>query len=193
MVRHTPKIVALIAAILTMAAVGCGNLTGVPAALPTVTDSGVVYAINGAPPGAPSTLNIYTGNLSAADATFGFDLAFDINAAGGAVILPQRVVASGLAATHSVGLQAVSGSFDAVTRAPKSGYRADSALVAPVNQVVVVQSQNAGACGYSLSGTTLYAKLVVTAVDALKRQLHVRYTTDPNCGFLSFAPGLPKD
>ena len=190
--RAKPTIAAFIAAAAVVAAVACGSLTGLPASLPTLADSGVVYAINGAPPGAPSALHVFTGTLLAADANFTFDVAFDINAAGAVVFLPQRAVASGLASTHSVGLQAVSGSFDAVTSAPKTGYRADTALVALPNQVVLVQSQDANACGVSLGGTTIYAKLVVTAVDAAARQLHIRYAVDPNCGFLSFAPGIPK-
>ena len=49
------------------------------------------------------------------------------------------------------------------------------------------------ACGISLTGTTLYAKLVVTAIDRAAKQLTVKYTVDPNCGFFSFAAGLPKD
>ena len=49
-----PKILALIAAIVAVAGIACGDLTGVPASLPTLADSTVVYAINGAPPGAPT-------------------------------------------------------------------------------------------------------------------------------------------
>src|SRR4051812_38496484 len=49
-----PNIVALGALVLAIAAAACGDLTGVPASLPTVSDSGPVYAINGAPVGAPT-------------------------------------------------------------------------------------------------------------------------------------------
>src|SRR3569832_714933 len=51
--RPTSKIVALAAAALSVIGVACGDFTGVPASLPTLTDSGTVYALNGAPPGAP--------------------------------------------------------------------------------------------------------------------------------------------
>lgn len=187
------RITVLVGATLTVGAISCGNLTGVPASLPTTSDSGVVYAINGAPPGAPSALHVFSGTLQAADANFAFDVAFDIDANGNVVVLPQRAVASGLATTHAVGLQTVTTSYDALTSAPKSGYRADTALVTTVNRVIVVQSQDANACGVSLTGTTLYAKLVVTAVDLQARQLTLKFTTDPNCGFFSFASGLPKD
>src|SRR5689334_2254867 len=92
-----PKLIALTAAILAVAGLGCGSLTGVPASLPTLADSGVVYAINGAPPGAPTALHVFSGSLLSADATFIFDIAFDIDTLGRVQVLPQRAVASGLA------------------------------------------------------------------------------------------------
>lgn len=197
MIRRTfsrsPRLAALVGATVVACASSCGNLTGVPASLPTKSDSGLVYAINGAPPGAPSTLHVFSGTLQPANANFAFDVAFDIDANGDVVVLPQRAVASGLATTHTVGLQTVTTSYDALTSAPRSGYRADTALVTTVNRVIIVQSQDANACGVSLTGTTLYAKIVVTAVDLRARQLTLKYTTDPNCGFFSFASGLPKD
>jgi len=188
-----PVLLALATMTLAVAGVACGDLTGVPASLPTVTQTGSVYAINGAPVGAPTALHVFSGTLLAADASFFFDVAFDINASGSPVLLPQRTVATGLTSTHSVGLQKVNGDFDALTAAPKSGYHADSSIVVSLNQVVVIQSSDPNACGVSLTGSTLYAKLVVTAVDRVTRQLTVLYTVDPNCGFVSFAPGLPKD
>ena len=193
MFNRSPRTAVLLSAAVIACAISCGNLTGVPASLPTTSDSGLVYAINGAPPGAPSALHVFSGTLQPADANFAFDVAFDIDASGNVVVLPQRAVASGLATTHTVGLQTVTTSYDALGSAPRSGYRADTALVTTVNRVIVVQSQDANACGVSITGTTLYAKIVVTSVDVEARQLTIKYTTDPNCGFFSFAAGLPKD
>jgi len=187
------KIVALSATTLAIAGVACGDLTGVPASLPTLTDSTVVYAINGAPPGAPTALHVFAGQLFSADATFLFDVAFDIDASGRPVLLPQRAVASGLASTHTVGLQVATGTFESLTKAPKSGYRVDTALVATPNVPVLVQTIDPNACGVSLTGTTLYAKVVIRSVDPVARQMVIQFTTDPNCGFLSFLPGIPKD
>jgi len=186
--------IAAVAVFVLSAFVGaCGDLTGVPASLNTVTDSTNVYALNGAPSGAPTALHVFSGTLLPVTSSFVFDVAFDIDAGGNAVLLPQRAVASFLTSTHSVGLQKLNAPFEAVTSAPKSGYRADTAMVASVNQVVAVQATDPDACGISLTGTTLYAKVVVLAIDRVARQLTIRYTVDPNCGFVSFAPGLPKD
>jgi len=190
--KRTFGLVAVAGAALTFAA-ACGDFTAVPASLPTLTDSGSVYALNGAPPGAPTALHLYSGSRLAADASFFFDVAFDIDGSGNVVLLPQRVVASALSNSHTVGLQAVSEPFALLDKAPKSGYRADTAQVTRVGQTVVIQSQDPNACGISITGTTIHAKLVVLSVDRSARKLSIQYTVDPNCGFLSFAPGVPKE
>ncbi len=183
-----------VAAFAAMALAGaCGEFTSVPASLSVQSDSGMVYAINGAPPGAPTALHIYTGSRLAADASFFFDVAFDIDAAGNVLILPQRVVASGLAPSHSVGLQTVSTDYAALTKAPKDGYRADTTLVTRVGQTIAIQTQDLNVCSVSLTGTQLYAKLIVREVNRANRTISLQYTVDPNCGFLSFAPGIPKE
>jgi hypothetical protein len=189
----TSRLIAFAVIVLTGAGLACGNVFGVPASLPTFSDTGVVYAINGAPPSAPTALNIFSGTLVAADASFLFDIAFDIDSAGNVVILPEPAVASGLATTYTVSLQTVSGKFEDLTRAPGSGYRADTALVTAPNTVIVVQSTDPNACTTSLTGTTIYAKVVVTAVDPVSRAMSLRYSVDPNCGFRSFLSGIPKD
>jgi hypothetical protein len=191
--RPKTSLVALVAATLAIAATACGTLTGVPASLDTIIDSGTIYAINGAPPGAPTALYLFGGTLIAADANFVFDIAFDIDSAGHIVVLPQRAVASGLATTHTVALQTSGSTYDGLGQAPKNGYRADTAAIITPGQVIVVQSQDPNACSTSITGTTLYGKVVVDSMNAASRKLFIRYTTDPNCGFFSFAAGLPKD
>jgi hypothetical protein len=175
------------------AAASCKGLTDVPASLPTITDSGVVYAINGAPLGAPTALQIATGQLVPANSSFAFDIAFDIDSAGHVLFLPLRAVASAIATTHSVGLQVSQASFDNLVAAPRGGYRADTTLVAASEAVILVQSNDVRTCGFAITGQNLYAKIVVRSVDVAKRVLSVAYTVDPNCGFLSFASGVPKN
>jgi hypothetical protein len=191
--RPTSKIVALAVAGLAILGVACGDFTGVPASLPTLTDSGTVYALNGAPPNAPTALHVFSGQLLPATAAFVFDVAFDLDTAGHVLIIPQRVVATGLSSSHTVGLQRVATDFDALASAPKNGYHADTTLITAPGQVVAIQSSDPNACGISLTGSTLYAKLVVTAIDVVSKTLSVRFAVDPNCGFFSFAAGLPKD
>jgi hypothetical protein len=182
----------LAAGAVAVAAAACKSLTGVPASLSTVADSGIVYAINGAPSGAPTAVHMFTGSRTAADASFFFDVAFDIDASGNIVLLPQRTVASGLTSTHGVGLQKSAQAYADIHDGVKSGYRADTAMVINTNQTVLVQVQDP-ACAVSITGTSIYGKLVVLSVDKVARTMQVQYAADPNCGFLSFDPGVPKN
>ena len=190
------KFLALVvaASVTVSLAAACSEFTGVPASLSTLSDSGSVFALNGAPSGAPTALHLYTGSLLAADASFTFDIAFDIDAQGNPVILPQRTVgATGLVLAHTVGLQHLDQDFSLVDKAPKSGYHVDTALVTRVGKTVAIQSQDGNICAISITGTSIYAKLVVLSVDPEARKLSIQFTVDPNCGFVSFLPGVPKD
>ena len=172
----------------------CGNFTGVPASLATATDSGTVFALNGAPLGAPTAIHAYSASFVAATADFLFDVAFDLDADAKIHILPQRQIASGLQTTHTVSLATMPDSFEAITSVPKTlTFRADTGMVIARNQVVIAQITDASACSFSLTGTTLFAKIVVKAINREDRTLTVKFTVDPNCGFRSFAPGVPKD
>lgn len=185
--------IALAIAVVTAAA--CGDFTGVPASLPTATDSGTVYALNGAPLGAPTALHVYSGTLIPATADFVFDVAFELDStAGEIVVLPQRTIASGLATTHAVGLAVVADTFDAVGRVPSGiSFRQDTAMVLKRGQTMLVQVTDQSICGFSLTGSTMYAKLAVKSIDRPSRTMSIQYATDPNCGFRSFASGIPKD
>jgi hypothetical protein len=180
-----------IAAALIVAIVSCGDVTAPRASLPTFSDTASVYALNGAPPGAPTALYAFGESVVRADNTFRFDVAFDIDANGRVVLLPVRTVANGLATSHSVGLQAVSTAFDALTEAPKSGYRRDSTMTVSPGTTIVLESADPAACGTSFIASTIYAKLVVEDVDVVTRRMRTRFTVDPNCGFRSFVAGVP--
>jgi hypothetical protein len=186
-----------LAAILTLglaaAGVACGDIAGPQAVLQTIADTSVVYALNGAPPGAPTALYLFAGTTVRADANFRFDVAFDIAADGKVILMPVRTVASPLTSAHQVGLQTVATSYDALETAPSSGYRKDSTLVVSPNTVVVIEAIDPFACSNSFFGTTTYAKLVVDKVDPVARTIDVRFVIEPNCGYHSFKPGIPKN
>jgi hypothetical protein len=108
------------------------------------------------------------------------------------VFLPLKTIASALATTHSVGLQVSQVAFDNLLTAPKTGYRADTALVGAAGVTILAQSNDVTTCGLTLTGQNLYAKIVVTSVDPVARSMNVTFTVDPNCGFVSFVDGIPK-
>ena len=179
--------------ILIGGAAACSALTDVPASLANVSDTLTIYALNGAPYGAPVALDIFSGALLPADANFYFDVAFDLSAADEVLILPQRAVASSLVTTHSVALATVADTFEAVTGVPDNvSFRADTAMTVVPNQVVLVRTDaSASACAGATIGSVLYAKLVIRGVNLEARTMNIEYVVNPNCGFKSFASGVP--
>jgi len=198
-VNTTRSWIVLSAAVAAVAAVtACDGGNGNKATYPIVAiDSQVVYAINSAPRNAPTAVYLYSVVIGAsavsASSDFSFDVAFDINNAGEAVLLPVRTVASGLAGTHTVGLQLVNTPYDSLTFAPNKNYKYDSTLVVTPGQVVAVQSVGS-ACNTALyANPYIYGKLTVDAINASSHTLRLRYTVDPNCGFRSLTTGVPKN
>jgi hypothetical protein len=91
-------------------------------------------------------------------------------------------------------LQKVAGPFESVSEAPRTGYKIDSTVVASAGEVIVVEAvHNNGSqdlCTFSLS-PNVYAKISVDTIFVATRTIKFRLGLDPNCGFRSFAPGIP--
>ena len=185
--------IAVIAAGLTAAFISaCGDPTALKASLLNSVDTLSVFALSGTPPNYPSGVAFLSRQPVHVDGFALFDVAFDINSAGDAVIYPVKmIVASG--STRPVALQTLNQAFEAVTEAPKTGYESDSALVAPIGKTVVVQSaHNASAdlCQFAIN-PNIYAKISVDSVNLASRTIYFRMGLNPNCGFRSFAEGIP--
>ena len=85
------------------------------------------------------------------------------------------------------------GVFDSLHVAPTDGYEADSALVLAPGEVVVVQSPHNSSgdlCVFAIN-PNIFAKIAVDSVNLASRTLYLRLGLDPNCGFRSFADGIP--
>jgi len=191
--RMSPKILAPFCAAVLIATTACGDILGTKAALPTVTDTTLVFAINGAPQDAPTALYLFGASIVPATTSFTFDIAFDLDTGNTVRLIPDGSLASALNATaHPVALQLSNESFDALTIAPTGGYHPDTVQVVPIGKTVILQSQDPLACQASLVGTTVYGKVVVDSIDTKSRAMFIRFTSDPNCGFRSFAAGLPS-
>lgn len=191
--RMLPKILVPFCAAALVATTACGDILGNKAALPTVTDTTLVFAVNGAPTNAPTALYLFGATVVPATTTFTFDIAFDLDTGNTVKLIPNSSLASALTAnSHPVALQLSDKAFDAVTVAPTTGYHPDTVQVVPLGKTVLLQSQDALACQSSLVGTTVYGKVVVDSIDVKSRAMFIRFTSDPNCGFRSFAAGLPS-
>jgi hypothetical protein len=185
------RLVAFVAAVALVTAAGC-QYNPAAAQFPSVVDSITVYALNGTPPSSPVGLDFKTGAAVRLSSSFIFDVAFDLDSTGRVDILPVRVVANGLASVRSVGLQQINAKYDDYTQAFTSGYRYDTTLVVPVGTTVGINPLDGTLCTVYSIGTSYYAKLIVDSVNAATRALYVRVTTDPNCGYRTLEPGVPK-
>lgn len=169
----------------------CGALKPPKAQFAVISTNPVVYALNGSAPSAPAGIDFLTATAANVDANFYFNVALDIDSAGRVVVYPARRVANGLGGAFSVGLQPVSGAYADYTQARKNGYTFDSTLVVPVGQVVAANVLDATTCTVYSLGSSYYAKFVVDSIDPVQRILYTEVASDPNCGYVSLAPGLP--
>jgi hypothetical protein len=171
----------------------CGDPTSLQANASTSVDTLSVFALSGTPPSYPSGLSIVARQAVRVDGFAGFDVAFDINSDGNAVVYPVKLVVATPGGSRPVGLQKVTGAFETVLEAPKTGYETDSSLVLTAGETVVVQAAHNGGqdvCQFALS-PFLYAKIGVDSVNIPSRTIYFQLGLDPNCGFRSFATGVP--
>ena len=181
---------AIVASALVLTA--CGNPQGIIAQLPTIQDAYTVYALSGTPASLPSGLNTYIRSAVRVDGSANFDVAFDLDATGKVLIYPVQKVVTSITSSRQVALRKVAGTFESVTIAPTGSYT-DSTVVATKGDVVVLQSLRNGAndaCQFDIS-PYIYTKLVVDSVAVSTRSIFVQAVLDPNCGFRSFASGIP--
>src|SRR3954465_12798210 len=92
----------------------CGDPTSLKATSFTSVDTLSVFALSGTPPAYPSGISIVARQAVLVNGFAGFDVAFDINANGKAVVYPVKLVVTSLNGARPVGLQKVSGTFETV-------------------------------------------------------------------------------
>jgi hypothetical protein len=171
----------------------CGDPTSIKANVTTSVDTLSVYALSGTPPSYPSGIAILSRQAVRVDGFAGFDVAFDIDESGEAVIYPVKLVVSSPGGSRPVGLQKISDSFENVVEAPKTGYQSDSAFVVAPGETVIIQSAHStqgDLCQFAIN-PNIFAKVAVDSVNLASRILYLRLGLDPNCGFRSFAAGIP--
>ena len=188
---ETPR--ALLIAVVAIAAVSaCDDSTGIRASSVNTEHSVQVFAMNGTPITLPAAITMRSGSAVRIDASFIFDIAFDLNAQGRVQLYTQRMVANELSATHRVGLQTQVAPFDEILRAPTSGYVYDSTLTLGPGEVVLVDVLDQS-CAGSFLGANVRAKMRVDSVQASTRSIFLHFLVNPNCGFRSLVQGTPKD
>jgi len=173
----------------------CGDPTSIKASGLTSVDTLSLFALSGTPPSYPSGLNALARQAVRVDGTGNFDVAFDIDNSGNAIVYPVKLVVSSPGGSRSVGMQMLAKQFDSVAEAPKSGYQTDTAVVLVPGETLVLQSQHnfsGDLCQFALNGN-IFSKIAVDSVSLASRTLFLRLGLDPNCGFRSFAEGIPAN
>ena len=175
----------------------CDDPIGLNAGIGTLTDTFTVYALSGTPTAVPVALST-TDRLAVRIAdNIAFDVAFDLDGNGNVtaypvrLVVPFRVIGGILQETHRVGIQKSATPFDQLSKAPTGGYKYDSATVVRAGETLIIEVQ-AAQCAFSFS-PVLYTKIAIDSVFTASRAMRMRTVHDPNCGFRSFLPGIPKD
>lgn len=171
----------------------CGDPTSLKANSITSVDTLSLFALSGTPPSYPSGLAILARIPVRVDGFAGFDVAFDIDQAGKAVVYPVKLIVASPGGSRPVGLIKIAGAFESVTEAPKTGYQSDSSYILSPGETLVIQAAHntqGDLCAFALN-PNIFAKLAVDSVSVASRILYLRLGLDPNCGFRSFATGIP--
>lgn len=183
-----------LAAIASLTA-ACGDVTALEATAENVHAVRVVYPLTGSAPFLPTAFNTAEVIVSPVGPSGNFDIAFDLDEQRRVVIYPAGLVVQPLAGIHQVGLLKVAGAFESLERAPDGPYVNDEPLAVNLGEVVAIQAQRnrpGDICGFAIS-PNIFSKLVVDSVSAGTNAIWFRFVVNPNCGFRSFATGLPRD
>jgi hypothetical protein len=177
-------------AIAVFAVAACGDVTRSIAPTTNVAeDTLTVFPLRGSPLSAPTALDLFAlRTLRVGDAAL-YDLAID-TAAGAAVLYPSQLIENGAADT---GVLEVTSAFESILEAPTSGYQDTAAVALAAGETAIVRGRNA--CTGGLPGRDFfYAKVQLLELGSSSgfRTARFRIRTNPNCGFRSFADGLPE-
>ena len=155
------------------------------------TDTLVAWAINGPGSTKPSGFYLAENKVVLVTSALTFDVAFDVDTTTHqAIVIPVRLLTDGSVLGFHVGLQRLTQSFDSTTYGLRTGYQFDSIYALSPGQGLMIVSNPPG-CATD-PNPTLYGKFIIDSVNTTTRTIHFRATEDPNCGYRSFAPGIPS-
>ncbi len=177
-------------ALAALASAGCSDPFKLKAQYANEPFTYTLYSLSGkGPANAPSALDLMARATMKVDGNFSFDVAFDVNASGKIVVIPQKLVGTPISGSRVMYLQRLSGAYESVLEAPAHNWLADSTVTLVPGEVVGVKLIPSS-CVYQISND-VYAKLVIDSVGP-GGLLYGRGVLNPNCGFKSFADGVPE-
>lgn len=187
--RHRALLIAVVAA---AAQSGCSDPAGIQQSFPNLEARRIVYAINGTAITLPSALAVRSTQAVGINASFLFDVAFDLDSNGVVRVYTQARIASQLVVTHRVGMLVSNSTFAEITRAPTSGFVYDSVAALPIGKTLLVDVSESS-CASSFLGVNIRAKIAVDSIVPATRSIYLHVLSNPNCGFRSLVSGTPKD
>jgi hypothetical protein len=178
-------------AIALFAIVACDDLTrSIDPTTNVAEDTLTVFPLRGSPLSAPTALDLFgLQALRVGENNAVYDLAVDTS--GDATVLyPSHLIDNEAPKT---GLLEVTSPFDSILEAPTSGYQDSAAVALTVGETVIVRARNV--CNGGFPGRDFFfakVQLLELGSSGGFRTARFRIRTDPNCGFRSFADGLPE-
>ena len=184
----TVRILALATAV--CAVVACQDVTqSIDPTTDVAEDTLTVFPLRGSPNAAPTAFDLFViRTRRVGEGTF-YDLAVD-TAADAAVVYPSQLIDN---EAPNTGILETPLPFDAITAAPIEGYRDSTAVTMTVGETIVVRARNVCADGFP-GRDVFYSKLQLLEFGSSDgfRTARFRIRSNPNCGFRSFADGLPE-
>jgi hypothetical protein len=177
--------------VLSVALAACGPDPFAPRATSSNIDTTVeVWALTGSPINYPTALLVPQRFAVRPDPSATFDLGFDIDADGKLQVLPVSKVVTPLGGSRNIGFFKPTIGYDLVTEAPRSGWTFDETQTYEVGDVFVV-AVTTQYCAFDVSNE-VYAKYRVDSIFPAERRIRLSGRVNPNCGFRSFADGIPE-
>jgi hypothetical protein len=172
----------------------CEDTLGIPDAhTENTVDTVSLWAVSGTSLERPSAYVIGTdGAFTVRTDRAPFDVAFDLDTAGRALLLPTGAL--DLVGPGGVGSGVFKSTlaFDSIKVAPGSGYQDTVAVELAPDDVAVIRSRPIRCIQYFAVDYFFYAKLRVLAVDLTDRRMDLEVLANTNCGYSSLEPGLPR-
>ena len=189
--RPTRRLAALGALLLAGLGLGCGPDPFAPrATTPIRTTSFTVWAISGSPTPYPTAYSVQSNVTMRIEPSGSFDIAFDITPGGKLRVLPVKEVVSPITGVRSIGMLVPDVPYTSIEAAPRVGYALDTILELEVGDAFVVQVPSQ-LCDFGQQ-QILFAKFSVDAIVPAERRASISGRINPNCGFRSFADGVPE-
>jgi hypothetical protein len=167
----------------------CDDPFKIQASFQNENQSFTIAALTGADVSAPAGLYLDGKTIVRIAGDFSFDIAFDIDAQGKPVFIPVGMVGTPLTGAKPIGFQRITGGYDNLSEAPKTGYHFDSTMVVNPGAAIAIQAQSSN-CTLSLT-PYIFAKVVIDSVNPATRMLYGRTVINLNCGFRQLTTGLP--